>query len=693
MTIAVGIDLGTTNSSIAYMDEYGRPIVIPNDIGSPITPSVVYFKDDEIIVGQDAKDMLGAGDPDATAFFKRQMGVRNSPIRKKGKDYFPADLSSFILKKLKKDAETKLGTAIRDAVITVPAYFRNPQREDTIVAGQLAGLNVLQVINEPTAAAIAYGFHHISENKTLLVYDLGGGTFDVTILKILNSEIQVVTSDGDYELGGKDWDVHIVEYIANKFKEEHGDDPLDDAGNIGDLLVRAEDVKKRLSSLESTSMTMIHRGIRARYEISRKDFEIVTANLMERTINLTNKALSDAKMKACDLDGVLLIGGSTRMPAVRNFIIDRLGKPPLPGVNVDEAVALGAARVAAEYGDHNLIREGRFSIGGSISFRDVTNHSLGMIALNSDRTAYINSVILPKNESIPCKQNRPYQHRVRRTGYSVLEVFLTQGEGESPADVGYLGKYIVTDIPACDEGFQVLEIEYHYNLSGTVEVGAIIQRTGQNLTVMVEPLPSDIPGRFLVSPEDIISSQHTTVYLAFDLSGSMSGNPIHEAQKAAKSFLSNMDITQSSIGVIAVADRTKITLEASQNAKKIEQAIDAIVDVNVGAGNRADPFNDILNLFSQKDGRKYAIVLADGKWNNPDRAIEGAKACHAMGIDIIGIGFGGADEKFLRAISSSDESSFFVGLDKLVETFSTIAQVMTESAGLDGRPSGFLRRL
>lgn len=585
MSIAVGIDLGTTNSAVARLDEHHRPVIIPNDLGNPITPSVICFKNGETIIGHEAKELQAAGEPLIAAFFKREMGVRDFVFHAVGRDYTATDLSALLLKKIKRDVEQSLGQSLTDAVITVPAYFHSPEREATIAAGRQAGLNVLQVVNEPTAAAIAYGYKRANTEQTLLVYDLGGGTFDVTLLRISGEEIRILDSEGDHELGGKNWDDRIVEFLATRFRDEFGSDPFEDAISLSDLLVRAEEAKKRLSSSTSTRISIVHDGNQGRYELDRDTFERITYDLMERAVSLTRKTLDDQRMTEGDIDGVLLVGGSTRMPMVHQFIEKTFGRPPVVGVNVDEAVALGAAIVAAERVASASPSGAKFALGGRRTI-DVTNHSLGMIALNENRSAYINSIILPKNTQVPCTQTRPYQHRTRRRGANRLEIFMTQGESSSPADVRYLGMHVLHDVPYQEGGTTVIDVEYAYDISGTVDVQGRVRSDGSALKITVEPLPPDVPDRFLKVPEETVEIQHVTAYLAFDLSGSMYGAPLMEAQKAARSFLHNTDLTHCSIGIIAVAESTKTTLAASQNAREIERAIDDLPSVSVGGGTR-----------------------------------------------------------------------------------------------------------
>ena len=681
MTVAIGIDLGTTNSAISYIDQHGKPVVIPNDLGKTITPSVICFKDGEQIIGDEAKELQALGLYPVAAYFKRQMGDDLFIFHADGVDYSAIDLSTILLKKIKQDTKVFLKQEVFDAIITVPAYFRDRERNATIVAGKAAGINVIQVINEPTAAAVAYGLNKSKGKHTVLVYDLGGGTFDVTLLEFEKDCIRVKNSGGDHQLGGKDWDDSVIEYLATKFQDEYGIDPIEDAESLADLLVQAEEAKKRLTASEKTIISISHEGEKGRYELTRTTFEKITSDLMERTMSKTMGVLEDMRLKPTDIDGVLLVGGSTRMPMVHRFIEEQFGKPPMSGVNVDEAVALGAAVVADERINGAKFSQ-MFALKGRTKTIDVTNHSLGMIAINQNQTAYINSIILPKNAEIPCQEIRPYQHRTSSRTDNELEIFMTQGESESPGDVAYLGRYVVRNIPHQKGGLAVIDVSYHYDQSGTVQVEAKTKGSNKQLKILVEKLPSDVPDRFMRPPElQVEESEHVTAYLAFDLSGSMSGTPIQEARKAALGFLKNSDLSHCSIGIIAFSDTVKTKLAGTQNAKKIKTAINNLTECETGVCNAAHPFDELLSLMSGIEGRRFGIVLADGVWEHQNRAVKQAKKCHSNGIDIIAVGFGGADKKFLKDIASSDEDSFYTSMEGLVETFLTIAQVLTETGG------------
>ncbi len=671
---AVGIDLGTTNSVVAIDSDQG-PRVLKNSEGRTITPSVLCFQDQEILIGAAAKAEQALGRWPVAAYFKRQMGDKEFIFPGGQKDYDATELSAILLRKLKQDAELALGEGIEQAVITVPAYFKDAERKATLEAGRKAGLKLLQVVNEPTAAAVAYGISRERGNQRLLVYDLGGGTFDITLLEVAEREIRVLTSDGDHQLGGKDWDDRIIEYVAEAFREEFGMDPLADAESLAELLILAEDAKKKLTESQSTTLTLRYEGKRGQYPFDRERFEQVTADLMERTIFLSRKVLEEQGFLPSQIDAVLLVGGSTRMPMVHRFIEREFGKPPLLGVNVDEAVALGAAVIASQH-----LNRPRLYLGGALKTVDVTNHSLGMIAVNSAHTAYLNSIILAKNQVIPCENRRPFQIRTRATGANTIEIFLTQGESESPADVAYLGRHLIHEVPHRTSGPAVVDIQYRYDVSGTVAIDAFDRRSGKPLRITVEALPADVPARFLVAPS-VPVVEHLTVYLAFDLSGSMSGDPLRQAKKAAKSFLANLDLGHCSLGVIGFSDSVETCLKACQNARTIEKALAGLSAGQTGYGNDGDPFNEISQLMRGVKGKKVALVLADGVWSHQKRAIAAAKTCHQQQIDVVAIGFGGADHSFLKAIASSDENSFFTSQNRLVETYSSIAQVLTESSG------------
>ena len=314
-----------------------------------MTPSIVAFESDgSIVVGDEARAVQRLGEANTVSLFKRSMGDDNFTFEFNGKHYSATDLSALVLRKLKAVAEEVLGKTVSQAVITVPAYFNNLQRNATVQAGRDAGLEVLRVINEPTAAAIAFGINKCNAKQTILVYDLGGGTFDVTLLEISAETIAVLATDGDHQLGGKDWDDRIAIFISDKFQNEFGGNPLDDIVTFNDLLIASETAKRTLTRTQKAVITVVHEGHKGKYEITRQEFESISTDLKGRTIELCENVLSEKGLHWKDLDGVLLVGGSTRMPMIEETVVKRSGKPIISSINVDEAVAIQQAAAKFE---------------------------------------------------------------------------------------------------------------------------------------------------------------------------------------------------------------------------------------------------------------------------------------------------------------------------------------------------------
>src|SRR5947208_3489977 len=389
----VGIDLGTTFSAIAHIDTYGKPQIIPNSETERITSSVIFFDNSNVIVGTVAKNNAVAEPEKIVDFVKREMGKPKDQFHREfsGKVYSAEELSALIIKKLKADAEKYLDQPITDAVLTVPAYFNDAERTATITAGQLAGLNVLQIINEPTAAALAYGLDKLDENHTVFVFDLGGGTFDVTIMRIADQRIEMIATNGDHRLGGKDWDDVIVNLIAEEFDQLHGENPLLDLRSYQDLHNRALAAKIQLSSRDSTTIVYHHSGKSVKLTLTRKEFEKRTRHLVEKCKTICEMVMQEAKMKWDKIDKVLLAGGMTRRPMIRAMISGLYAVPQVDQVNPDEVVARGAAiqgilsilneeGISGEKTVDDGVRQ-QFSAldGGLIEVTDITSHTLGVV--------------------------------------------------------------------------------------------------------------------------------------------------------------------------------------------------------------------------------------------------------------------------------------------------------------------------
>lgn len=698
MGIRVGIDLGTTFSAVACIDEHtGMPKIIKNCFGSAITPSVLYFEPNgNILYGEDAKNMQAAGDTNAVAFFKRSMGKDMFSVEFYGKTYNATDFSAIFLEKIKKEAELQIGEAIDAAVITVPAYFTHKEREATIEAGKKAGLDVIAIINEPTAAAIAYGLNGKDVEQTVLIYDLGGGTFDVTIARINKDEIDILGSDGNHELGGKDWDDCIARYLAAEFQERYGIDLSEDTEMVSSLLVTAENVKKQLTAKDIVSVPITYRNIKANIEITEDLFESISEFLLGTTKELTESLIASLNLSWDDIDGIILVGGSTRMRMVHKYIERMSGKQPLSGINVDEAVVLGAA-IKANIDDREnavpmlggILRRPKTSnlyIQGAKAVSDVTSHSLGMISISPDGEKYINSIIIKKNSKIPADNTKSFKFKTR-TRNNELEVYVLQGEFERPLDNAIINKYVITQIERVSSPTSIIDLTYQYTSNGVVEVSAVQQENHKKLPIRIDPVPEDM-GWTDGSPKDQagnFGAPDINIILAIDLSGSMDGEPIEKAQQAMHEFVARLEEGNTKIGIVAFANKVKCVLSLSGDFKDVDNIISKLNVINVGIGNSAEPFTTALNLFKgellkNESEIRYIIVLTDGEWYHKEQAINAAKECHRSGIEVMALGFGTADYKFLKKIASTDEFASLTSLAELSGSFSKIAQAIGEGA-------------
>jgi molecular chaperone DnaK len=458
MSKIIGIDLGTTNSCVAVL-EGGEPKVIPNPEGNRTTPSVVAFKNGERQVGEVAKRQA-ITNPNTIISIKRHMGTAHK-VEAEGKPYTPQEISAIILQHLKSYAEDYLGEPVTKAVITVPAYFNDAERQATKDAGKIAGLEVERIINEPTAAALAYGLDKTDQDQTILVYDLGGGTFDVSILELGDGVFEVKATAGDNRLGGDDFDQAIIDYLVDQFKKENGIDLAQDKMALQRLKDAAEKAKKDLSGVTSTqiSLPFITAGpagpLHLEVSLSRAKFDELTADLVERTMGPTRQALSDAGLSPSELDKVILVGGSTRIPAVQEAIKKATGKEPHRGVNPDEVVAMGAA-----------IQGG--VITGDVKdvvLLDVTPLSLGIETMGGVFTRLID-----RNTTIPTSKSQIFS--TAADSQTAVDIHVLQGERPMSADNKTLGRFQLSDIPPAPRGIPQIEVTFDIDKNGIVNVRA-----------------------------------------------------------------------------------------------------------------------------------------------------------------------------------------------------------------------------
>ncbi|MNI16422.1 Chaperone protein DnaK [compost metagenome] len=472
MSKVIGIDLGTTNSCVAVM-EGGEAVVIPNPEGNRTTPSVVGFKKDgERVVGETAKRQAITNPDKTISSIKRYIGT-NHKVKIDDVEYTPQEISAIILQKLKADAEAYLGSPVTQAVITVPAYFNDSQRQATKDAGKIAGLEVLRIVNEPTAAALAYGMEK-TEDQTILVYDLGGGTFDVSILELGDGFFEVKATSGDNKLGGDDFDEVIINYLVAEFKKEQGLDLSKDKAAVQRLKDAAEKAKKELSGVLTTTVSLpfitVVDGVPQHLELNltRAKFDEISAHLVERTLGPTRQALSDSGLSTSQIDRVVLVGGSTRIPAVVEAIKKLTGKDPHKGVNPDEVVALGAAVQAGVLtGDVK-----------DVVLLDVTPLSLGI-----ETAGGVFTKMIDRNTTIPTSKSQVYT--TYADSQTSVEIHVLQGERSMANDNKTLGRFMLGEIPPAPRGIPQIEVTFDIDANGIVNVSALDKGTGKSQKITI----------------------------------------------------------------------------------------------------------------------------------------------------------------------------------------------------------------
>jgi len=544
-----GIDLGTTYSSIAYVDEYGKAVILPNAENQRVTPSVVFFDGDNIVVGEVAKECSKLYPNEVVSFIKRSMGEPDYIFDYKGKSYRPEEISSFVLRKVAQDAELALGEKVTDAVITCPAYFGINEREATRVAGEIAGFKVRQVINEPTAAAIAYGAAEPSEKKVVVVYDLGGGTFDITMIEIRIDSIEVICTGGDHNLGGKDWDDRIVTYLVQEFQRAVGtdEDILEDPDTWQDLQLSAERSKKILSQRDITPVSITHGGERVKVVLERQKFEEITQDLLERTIAFTQEMLQEASEKGYDkFDEIILVGGATRMPQIprrlqqefdvhvkmfdpdeavakgaaiygwklslNDGLVKRIADKSIQGIDPDRILELTPDLIVEEMAQEVAESVG-YTIGAvkksRVNIKDVTSKSFGVVVRNPENRELVYNLIV-KNTSVPVDTSKAFFTAVNNQETVLIRIMENETKKETVSidesiEIGTAVLQLPSGLPA----EQPIEISFKLNEEGRLQITAVETKESRSVNVAVET-KSVIHGKEL--DEAIARNQSIIIY-------------------------------------------------------------------------------------------------------------------------------------------------------------------------------------
>jgi molecular chaperone DnaK len=668
MSDVVGIDLGTTISLLGVADPGGRVTLARTRDGGPRLRSVVHVSGDGAPTVGEAAQRLAPLEPDSCfAFFKRWMGT---PWRVEAgsQSLGPEQLSGFVLDALREDAAS-IGAAPRRAVVTIPAYFGDDARRATQRAGELAGLEVVALLHEPTAACMAAG-NGDGGPRTVLVYDLGGGTFDVSVVRFEQGEAEVRATAGDHRLGGKDWDDVLVELVAGRIEAEVGEDPREDPGVLADLQERCREAKHTLSRLERAGITIFAGGRAHRLEVGRAEFAAATATLLARTEEIVTQVVEEVG-GAGAIDAALLVGGSTRMPGCGDVVRRASGRAPAGGVDPDEAVVTGAALVArAAAGGGALTRR----------MRDVTAHALGFVVVASDGSRYVNEVMIRRNAPIPAVATKRHRLDVAAGAPGQLHVHMLQGESERPLDVQPLGCWTFADVPAARTGQVDVDVTYRYDEDGVVHVSAAVG--GRELA----PPRIDREDRDLRWTDEDPEAHRTpslAVALVIDVSGSMEGAKLAQAKAACRGFVDELEQAGAGdrVAVVAFGSTATLVARVGDEPRLARRALDAVA--SAGSTNMAAGLAAAEGELGEQAGARVVVLLTDGYPDDEAATLSARARLIERDVQIVARGVDGANAAFVRRLSTGDGE--MLDLANLSGSFRGIARQLAQDGALRRR--------
>jgi molecular chaperone DnaK (HSP70) len=669
----VGIDLGTTISLLAVEREDGRLAVIDTRDGGARLRSVVHVAADGATTVGEAAERLAPLEPDAVfAFFKRSMG-KDWSVAAGGRAWTPTDLSAAVLEALLADAGSALEERPRQAVITIPAYFGEDARRATLQAAESAGLDVRALLHEPTAACIA-SRTLLGERGTILVYDLGGGTFDVSVVAFTADGAEVLATAGDHRLGGKDWDDLIVDMVAEQVGASLDEDPRDDPAVLAELQERAREAKHTLSRMERAAVTLHAGGRVHRVEIERASFWARGQALYDRTAELIARVVQDVGGAAA-IDNVLLAGGSTRMPPCAEVVRAATGHGPLAGIDPDEAVVRGAAQFAAAFAGSE-----RNSSRGGLAARisDVTAHALGFVVVSSDGSRYVNEIMIPRNARLPAEATKCHELELPSAPERrILSVYMLQGEAERPLDTDSLGVWRFANVPGDASGPVKVNVSYRYDEDGVVVVSASLDGL---------PLPApeiDRADRDLAWTEEdpaSLAAGELAVVLAIDVSTSMRGEKLAEAKSACLGFIEELEQAGSAeqVAVVSFGSDARTVSAMGESPERQRLAVQAL-EVT-GSTNLAAGLQRAQGELAAVSGKHTVVVLTDGAPDDRDAALAIRETLVTDGVELIARGVAGADEQFLGELATGDGE--LVGDGELGGNFRGIARQLLSATAV-----------